>query len=185
MVVYHCGNKYNERRLNNLMKEIVKSIIILAVIYLLLFFLVNTNRTCQVIQEKQSQPVILTDTIVNVVYDTVYLERYKTVKLPIHDTINQTIIRDSLRIDSVFVDIPISKFQLDTTFTTDTTVFNLSIRNSGYDVKLDSLSYSFTYKPTKTKKTHWFIGPSLGIGYNFTTRKLVPTIGIGLIIKIF
>ena len=166
------------------MKEIVKAIILLAVIYLLLFFLVNTNRTCQVIQDKQLQPVILTDTIVNVVYDTVYLERYKTVKLPVVDTI----VIDSLRIDSVFVEIPISIYKLDTTFTTDTTQLNLSIRNSGYNVKLDSLYYSFTYKPTKinkTKKTHWFIGPSLGIGYNFTTRKLVPTIGIGLIIKRF
>lgn len=167
------------------MKEIVKAILILAVIYLLLFFLVKTNRTCQVIQEKQLQPVIITDTITNVLYDTVFLVEYKTVKLPIHDTLNQTIIRDSLRIDSVFVEIPISKFQLDTTFSTDTTSLNIRIQNSGYDVKLDSLSYKFTYRPTKTKKTRWFIGPSLGLGYDFTTGKLVPTIGIGIIIKRF
>ena len=167
------------------MKEIVKAIFLLAVIYLLLFFLVNTNRQSQVIQEKQLQPVIITDTITNVVYDTVYLERYKTVKLPIHDTINQTIIRDSLRIDSVFVEIPISKYSVDTTFVTDTTCLNIRIQNSGYDVKLDSLYYHFEYTPTKTKKTHWFIGPSLGIGYDFTSGKLIPTIGIGLIIKRF
>ena len=168
------------------MKEIFKSMLILVLIYLLLFFLVKTNRTCQVIQEKQSQPVILTDTIVNVVYDTLFIDHFEKVKLPITDTL--ILINDSLRIDSVFVEVPISVYRFDTCFTTDSTNLNIHIQNSGYDVKLDSLSYSFTYKPTKinkTKKTHWFIGPSVGIGYDFTSGKLIPTIGIGLIIKRF
>ena len=165
------------------MKEIVKSMLILTIIYLLLFFLVKTNRTCQVIQDKQSQPVVLTDTIVNVVYDTVYLERYKTVKLPVVDTL--TIINDSIQVDSVFVEVPISVYKFDSTFTTDTTSLNIRIQNSGYEVTLDSLSYYFEYTPRLQKKTHWFIGPSIGIGYDFTTGKLIPTIGIGLIIKRF
>ena len=165
------------------MKDIVKAIFLLTGIYILLFFLVKTNRTCQVIQEKPSQPVIITDTITNVVYDTLFIDHFETVKLPIHDTVIK--INDSLRIDSVFVEVPISVYRFDTTFTTDTTQLNLSIRNSGYAVTLDTLSYHFEYTPTKTKKTHWFIGPSLGIGYDFTTGKLVPTIGIGIIIKRF
>ena len=167
------------------MKEIVKSILILAVIYLLLFFLVNTNKKSQVTTEKQSQPIILTDTIVNVKWDTVYLERYKTVKLPVVDSTVYYITDTVVRLDSIEVEVPISKYSVDTTFSTDTTQLNLSIRNSGFNVTLDTLSYSFTYKPTKTKKTHWFIGPSLGIGYDFTSGKLIPTIGIGLIIKRF
>ena len=165
------------------MKEIVKAIFLLAVIYLLLFFLVNTNRQSQVIPEKQSQPVIITDTITNVVYDTLFINHFETVKLPVVDTL--ILINDSLRIDSVFVEVPISVYKLDTTFFTDTTRLDLFIQNKGYDVTLDTLSYSFTYRPTKTKKTHWFIGPSLGIGYDFTSGKLIPTIGIGLIIKRF
>ena len=169
------------------MKEIVKAIFLLAVIYLLLFFLVNTNRQSQT---KQPEPktIIISDTITNVVYDTVYLERYKTVKLPVVDSTVYYITDTVVRLDSIEVEVPISKFQFDTTVFTDTTQLNLSIRNSGYAVTLDSLSYSFTYRPTKInkiKKTHWFIGPSLGIGYDFTTRKLIPTIGIGLIIKRF
>ena len=141
-------------------------------------------------QEARKQPktVYLTDTIVNVEWDTVYLDRYKTVKLPIADTTVYYIADTVTRVDSVFVEVPISKYSVDTTFFTDSTVFNLFIQNSGYAVKLDTLSYSFTYRPTKinkTKKIHWFIGPSLGIGYDFTTGKLVPTIGIGLIIKRF
>ena len=161
------------------MKETVKAIFLLAVIYLLLFFLVNTNRQTQVIQEKQPEPVILTDTIVNVEWDTVYLERYKTVKLPITDTLVYYITDTVTRVDSIEVEVPISKFQFDTTVFTDTTQLNLSIRNSGYAVTLDTLSYHFEYTPTKIKKTHWFIGPSLGLGYDFTSGKLVPTIGIG------
>ena len=160
------------------MKEIVRAIFLLAVIYLLSFFLVK-NRQSQVIQEKQSQPVIITDTLTNIVYDTVYLERYKTVKLPVVDSTVYYITDTVTRVDSIEVEIPISKYSVDTTLVTDSTQLNLSIRTSGYEVKLDTLSYSFTYRPTKTKKTHWFIGPSLGIGYDFTSGKLIPTIGIG------
>lgn len=166
------------------MKEIVKSIFLLVVIYLLLFFLVNTNRKSQVIQEKQLQPVIITDTITNVVYDTVYLERYKTIKLPIHDTLNQTIIRDSLRIDSVFVEIPISKYSVDTTFVTDSTQLNLSIRNSGYAVTLDSLYYNFKYTPTPNKtnffKEHFKFGAGVSSGFGVFSKKIDVFIGMGL-----
>ena len=162
------------------MKEIVKAIILLAVIYLLLFFLVNTNRTCQVIQDKQLQPVILTDTIVNVVYDTVYLERYKTVKLPVVDTI----VIDSLRIDSVFVEVPISVYKFDSTFTTDTTFLNIRIQNSGYDVKLDSLSYRLEYTPTPIKlpkknyfREHFKFGAGVSTGFGVFSKK--PDIFVG------
>ena len=164
------------------MKEIVKAIFLLSVIYLLLFFLVNTNRQSQT---KQPEPKIITvtETLTQVMYDTVFVEHFETVKLPVVDTL--TIINDSLRIDSVFVEVPISVYKFDSTFTTDTTFLNIRIQNSGYGVTLDSLSYKFEYTPTKTKKIHWFIGPSLGIGYDFTSGKLIPTVGIGIIIKIF
>ena len=164
------------------MKEIIKSMLILTVIYLLLFLLVKTRQS-QVIQEKQSQPVILTDTIVNVVYDTLFFDHFETVKLPVTDTL--ILINDSIRIDSVFVEVPISVYKFDSTFTTDSTSLNIHIQNSGYAVTLDSLSYYFEYTPRLQKKTHWFIGPSIGLGYDFTTGKLIPTVGIGLIIKRF
>ena len=166
------------------MKDIVKAIFLLVVMYILLFFLVK-NRQSQVTTEKQLQPVIITDTLTQVVYDTVFFDHFETVKLPVVDTIICYIADTVTRVDSVFVEVPISIYKLDTIFSTDTTSLNIRIQNSGYAVKLDTLSYSFTYRPTKTKKTHWFIGPSLGIGYDFTSGKLVPTIGIGIIIKRF
>lgn len=166
------------------MKDIVKAILILAVIYLLLFFL-KTNKTCQVIQDKQSQPVTIVDTLTNVVYDTVYLKRYKTVKLRTTDTTICYITDTVTRVDSVFVEVPISIYKFDTCLTTDSTNLNIRIQNSGFNVTLDSLSYKLEYTPTRTKKIHWFIGPSLGIGYDFTSGKLIPTVGIGIIIKRF
>ena len=163
------------------MKEIVKSIFLLAVIYLLLFFLAKTNRTCQVIQEKQSQPVIITDTITNVVYDTVFIDHFEKVKLPVVDTL--ILINDSIRVDSVFVEVPISVYRFDTTFLTDTTSLNIRIQNSGYDVKLDSLSYSFTYKATHQKtnffKEHFKFGAGIGTGFGVFSKKPDVFMNIG------
>ena len=167
-----------------MIKKTLKTVLLTTLILLVVVLSIKTEK-CYQEARKQPKTVYLTDTITNVLYDTVLLVEYKTVKLPIHDTINQTIIRDNIRVDSVFVEVPISVYKLDTTFVTDTTCMNIRIQNSGYAVTLDSLSYRLEYTPTKTKKTHWFIGPSLGIGYDFTTGKLVPTIGIGITIKRF
>lgn len=166
------------------MKETVKTFVILVLVILVVFLSFKSMRCYQEAQEKP-EPVILTDTIVNVVYDTVFVEHFETVKLPVDTVI---IINDSLRIDSIFVEVPISVYKFDSTFTTDTTRLDLFIQNKGYNVTLDSLSYRLEYTPTKinkTKKIHWFIGPSLGIGYDFTSGKLIPTIGIGIIVKRF
>ena len=164
------------------MKEIIKSMLILTVIYLLLFFLVKTNRTCQVIQEKPSQPVIITDTITNVVYDTVFIDHFETVKLPVTDTL--ILINDSIRIDSVFVEVPISIYKFDTTFLTDTTSLNIRIQNSGYDVKLDSLSYNFKYTPRPPKtnffKEHFKFGAGVSTGFGVFSKKPDIFVGVGL-----
>lgn len=164
------------------MKETAKTFVIVILVLLVVLLSIKTEK-CYQEARKQPKTVYLTDTLTQVMYDTIFIDHFETVKLPVVDTL--TIINDSLRIDSVFVEVPISVYKFDSTFTTDTTSLNIRIQNSGYDVTLDSLSYNFKYTPTKTKKTHWFIGPSLGIGYDFTTGKLVPTIGIGIIIKRF
>ena len=160
------------------MKDIVRAIIILAVIYLLLFFLVNTNRQSQT---KQPEPktITVTETLTQVMYDTIFIDHFETVKLPVVDTL--ILINDSIRIDSVFVEVPISVYKFDTTFSTDTTRLDLFIQNKGYNVKLDSLSYSFTYRPTHHKsnffKEHFKFGVGIGTGYGVFTRK--PDVFIG------
>ena len=163
------------------MKEIVKSMLILTVIYLLLFLLVKTNRQSQVIQDKPSQPIIISDTITQVMYDTIFIDHFEKVKLPTTDTL--ILINDSIRIDSVFVEVPISVYRFDTTFTSDTTRLDLFIQNKGYDVKLDSLSYSFTYKPTHQKsnyfKDHFRFGAGIGTGYGCFSKQPDIFLGIG------
>ena len=166
------------------MKETVKTFVIVVLVLLVVLLSIKSMKYYQKSQEKP-ETIYLTDTITNVVYDTLFFDHFEIVKLPTTDTTICYITDTVTRVDSIEVEIPISKYQLDTTFTTDTTQLNLSIRNSGYAVTLDTLSYHFEYTPTKTKKIHWFIGPSIGLGYDFTTGKLIPTIGIGLIIKRF
>ena len=166
-----------------MIKKTLKTFVITTLILLVVVLFIKTEK-CYQEARKQPKTVYLTDTITNVLYDTVFLVEYKTVKLPIHDTLNQTIIRDSLRIDSVFVEVPISKYQLDTTFTTDTTQLNLSIRNSGYAVKLDSLSYNFKYTPRQPKtnffKEHFKFGAGVGTGYGFFSKQPDIFVGVGV-----
>ena len=163
------------------MKEIVKSIVLLTVIYLLLFFLVKTNRQSQVIQEKP-ETIYLTDTITNVVYDTLFFDHFEIVKLPVVDTL--ILINDSIRVDSVFVEVPISVYKFDTTFTTDTTSLNIRIQNSGYAVTLDSLSYYFEYTPTPQKtnffKEHFKFGLGAGAGYGCFSKQPDIFVGVGV-----
>ena len=163
------------------MKEIVKSMLILTVIYLLLFFLVKTNRQSQVIQEKPSQPIIISDTLTQVIYDTIFIDHFETVKLPVVDTL--TIINDSIRIDSVFVEVPISVYRFDTCFTTDSTNLNIMIRNSGFNVTLDSLSYRLEYTPTLKKnffKDHFRFGLGVCAGYGCFSKKPDVFMGVGI-----
>ena len=166
-----------------MIKKTLKTVLITTLILLVVLLSIKTEK-CYQEARKQPKTVYLTDTITNVLYDTVFLVEYKTVKLPIHDTLNQIIIRDSLRIDSVFVEIPISKFQLDTTFTTDTTVFNLSIRNSGYAVTLDTIFYNFKYTPRPPKtnffKEHFKFGAGVSTGYGCFSKQPDIFVGVGL-----
>ena len=162
------------------MKETVKSLVIVVLFLLVIFLSVKSMKYYQKSQEKP-ETIYLTDTITNVVYDTLFIDHFETVKLPVVDTL--TIINDSIRVDSVFVEVPISIYKFDTTFKSDTTQLNLSIRNSGYAVKLDSLSYSFTYRPTHQKsnffKDHFRFGAGVGTGFGVFSKKPDVFMGIG------
>ena len=162
------------------MKETVKSLVIVVLFLLVIFLSVKSMKYYQKSQEKP-ETIYLTDTITNVVYDTLFIDHFEKVKLPVVDTL--TIINDSIRVDSVFVEVPISIYKFDTTFKSDTTQLNLSIRNSGYAVKLDSLSYSFTYRPTHQKsnffKDHFRFGAGVGTGFGVFSKKPDVFINVG------
>ena len=156
------------------MKEIVKTVLITTLILLVVVLSIKTEK-CYQEARKQPEPKTITvsDTLTNIVYDTLFVEHFETVKLPVVDTL--TLINDSIRIDSVFVEVPISVYKFDTTFFTDTTCLNIRIQNSGYDVKLDSLSYYFEYTPTPKKnnffKDHFRFGLGIGTGFGVFSKK--------------
>ena len=163
----------NKSKLN----KIVFILVITNVIFFTIFSIITYRRVQPVPQPKT---IIVSDTITNVVYDTVFFNHFETVKLPVVDTI----VVDSLRIDSVFVEVPISIYKLDTTFSTDTTQLNLSIRNSGYAITLDSLSYKFEYTP-RPPKTNFFrdhikFGAGVSTGFGVFSKKPDIFLGVGV-----
>lgn len=165
-----------------MMKETAKTFVIVILVLLVVLLSVKSMKYYQEAR-KQPEPkdIIVSDTLTQVVYDTLFIEHFETVKLPVVDTL--ILINDSIRIDSVFVEVPISVYKLDTTFVTDTTSLNIRIQNSGYAVTLDSLSYSFTYRPTKTK-TNFFrdqfkFGLGIGTGLGVFSRKPDIFLGVG------
>lgn len=123
--------------------------------------------------------ITITDTITNLQYDTLYFSHYDTLKLPVVDTINDTI----LKIDSVLVQIPISTYTFDTTITDSLYKTSLKAITSGFAVTMDSLYLNTEIMPQRVKKQPWYsnICPAVGIGYG--TGGAGVFIGIGY--KIF
>lgn len=123
----------------------------------IIFFLVVlvSILTLKIHQRPQNDPqtVIIHDTITQVEFDTIYLDHWKTVKLPIHDTTLYCITDTLTLVDSVEVEIPIYHYAVDTTFTTDTTKFDLGLRLTGYDVSLDTLLYEFDYHQPRPRRS--------------------------------
>lgn len=163
-------------------KETVKTFVILVLVILVVFLSVKSMKYYQKSQEKpETKTITITDSLTQVMYDTVFVEHFETVKLPTTDTL--TIINDSIRIDSVFVEVPISVYKLDTTFSTDTTSLNIHIQNSGYSVKLDSLFYEFKYTPTHQKpnyfRDHFRFGLGVSTGFGVFSKKPDVFLGFG------
>ena len=167
---------------NDKLKQILFILVVIIILLFTTLAIVLTNHRVKSKQPVPPKTIVISDTITNVIYDTVYIKEYKTVKLPVKDTL----YRDSVKIDSIFVEVPVSVYQLDTVFQTDSTRLDLHIQNSGYSVTLDTLSYKFTYQPTPPvikKKRHrfgFFVGPAVGVGYDYLNNKPIPTVGIGV-----
>ena len=166
---------------NDKFKQLIFVLIVIIVLLFTTLAIVVTNHRVKP-KQPETKTIVITDTISKVIYDTIYIDHYKTVKLPTTDTL----YIDSVKIDSIFVEVPISVYKLDTVFQTDTTRLDLHIINSGFSVTLDTLSYKFTYQPTPPvikKKRHRFgifVGPAVGVSYDWTTGKVLPSVGVGI-----
>ena len=167
----------NKSKLN----KIVFILVITNVIFFTIFSIITYRRVQPV---PQTKTIIITDTITNVLYDSVFIDHFETVKLPVVDSTVYYITDTVKRVDSVFVEVPISIYKLDTTFSTDTTQLNLSIRNSGYAVTLDTLSYNFKYTPRPPKtnffKEHFKFGAGVSTGFGVFSKKPDIFVGVGV-----
>ena len=109
--------------------------------------------------------------------------RYKTVKVPVHDTIKAP-HADTLSADSVSVVLPITqKHYSDSTY---------EAWVSGYEPALDSIrvfqpittiTNTITNTDIRYKQKRWGLGVQVGIG--MTPNKIEPYIGVGVTYNIF
>jgi hypothetical protein len=125
--------------------------------------------------------ITVTDTITNWQSDTVYFSHYDTIKLPVVDTINDTIIK----IDSILVQIPISTTVYDTTITDSTYKTSLRAITSGFNVSMDSLYLSTEIIKQEPKITHkkWYNNFGVGVGLMYGTGG--AGVGVGIMYKLF
>lgn len=109
-----------------------------------------------------------TTVIVDMEPDTVHLVSTQVVKLPVVQTVRDTVVQ----IDSVFVRVPISEYQFsDSTFRAVLT---------GYDVRLKEMNvFQTTRYKTITEKKKSRFGFGLQVGYGVMGGKFMPYLGVG------
>lgn len=156
-------------------KEFFRGFIPVLVIAVLIGFLTAPRR---------QKPIYITDTVTDTItdwqHDTIFRVDTKVVKLPVHDT---TTLTDSLCItDSVFVEVPISRYRYDTTLTDTNSTTHLTASLSGYEVRIDTLTVTTTvHSIIINESLPWYrrFRPSVGIGVG-TNLKGEATAGIYL-----
>lgn len=133
------------------------------------------KKTTELIELTDIEPeIIFLDSLV---YDTVYLERYQKVLVPVinTDTINDTI----LVVDSIEVNIPIQKKHYNDTLAETAFSFDLE----GFNCEINNLYVkNFLSVPTQENKLkRWYnnLGFGVGLGITYIDKfRLVPTVGI-------
>ena len=166
------------------MKDIIKHFVIGLVIGLIASGLMvwgynvgkrySTNTVDTIIDTIQ-----INDTITNLQYDTVYFSHYDTLKLPVVDTINDTI----LKIDSVLVQIPISTTVYDTTIKKEDYQTSLRAVLSGFQTSVDSLYLSTEIMQQRVVKQPWYDRLGVGVGLMYGTGGW--GLGVGIFYKLF
>lgn len=157
--------------------------IIITVIAAVLVILatVATVRSCDKVHPVE-HTVYVTDTVTSIRWDTVYQKEIRVEKFRVTDTLNQIVYRDSVVVDSVYVELPISQYRTDTTFHEGEADLHLCVSASGYKVSLDTISYGLSYtipQPKKRIRGGFFIGPMVGVGWT-GGNQVNPSIGIGV-----
>lgn len=122
--------------------------------------------------------IVINDTIVDMEYDTCYLWKKDTVKLPI--VVNDT--TTILKIDSVLVEVPISVTVYDTTIKDSNYRTSLRAVLSGFRCSLDTLCMETEIMQQQPKKQPWYRNIGVGVGLMYGTGG--AGVGVGLMYKL-
>jgi hypothetical protein len=122
--------------------------------------------------------IVINDTIVDMEYDTCYLWKKDTVKLPI--VVNDT--TTLIKIDSVLVEVPISVTVYDTTIKDSNYRTSLRAVLSGFRCSLDTLCMETEIMQQQPKKQPWYnnIVPAIGLGYGTSGFGIFAGVGYKL-----
>lgn len=165
------------------MKKLIDIILVGFVVICTFFNLYHINNLDRFINERiellDIEPkVIVVDSLV---FDTVFIERYEIVRLPIVDTLVRTDTVVAVAVDSVYVELPIELKQFNDTLSNTAISFNLS----GYNCKVNSLLVenlkTFAIEENKPKR----IGLGLQLGIGATIEGFSPYIGVGISYNLF
>lgn len=163
--------------MNKLINTIVIGFIIISTV-INLYFIYNLDRLVnERIEVLDIEPEIIV--VDSLVFDSVFIERYDIVRLPIVDTLVRTDTVVAVAIDSVFVEIPIEYKHYSDTLAETAISFDLR----GFNCEVNNLYVeNFLNVPTQENKLKmWYNNFSIGLGLGLTyidRFRLVPTVGI-------
>lgn len=161
------------------MKKVIEYILIGILAVLCIFTAWKSYTLKQKVEYITIQDTIkLNDTIVDMEYDTCYLWKKDTVKLPV--VINDT--TTLIKIDSILVEVPKYKYYYDTILKDTAYSTRFSAVIEGFDVNLDSVYLNTVIAPQKAKKEPWYrnICPAVGLGYGTSGFGIFAGVGYKL-----
>lgn len=161
------------------MKKVIEYILIGILAVLCIFTAWKAYTLKQKVEYITIQDTIkLNDTIVDMEYDTCYLFKKDTIKLPV--VINDT--TTLVKIDSIYVEIPKYKYYYDTILKDTAYSTRFSAVIEGFDVNLDSVYLNTVIAPQKAKKEPWYrnICPAVGLGYGTSGFGIFAGVGYKL-----
>lgn len=161
------------------MKKVIEYILIGILAVLCIFTAWKAYTVKQKVEYITIQDTIrLNDTIVDMEYDTCYLWKKDTVKLPV--VINDT--TTLIKIDSILVEVPKYKYYYDTILKDTAYSTRFSAVIEGFDVSLDSVYLNTIIAQQKVKKEPWYrnICPAVGVGYGTSGFGIFAGVGYKL-----
>lgn len=149
---------------------------------IIILFCYTAYKSYQVKQKVEyitTDTVKICDTITNMDYDTVYFSHFDTVQLPAI-VINDTL----LKIDSVFVQIPIETIVYDTVIKDTAHITHLRAQISGFGTTLDTLTIDTEIMPQKAilPRKKWYDNFGIGAGIMYGTGGF--GLGVGIMYKL-